>query len=133
MEDVLKCYKVLDVPPGAGAEQVRRAYIELAHVWHPDRYPSNPVLRQKAKERMAEVEAAYQTLQAFLPDLSQTENSEAEVDQGASKAQDVIQVTDSGVSQKLAIAGVLVLAIVGLLVLALTLMFRGRAVPVYYH
>jgi hypothetical protein len=67
--ETLKCYEILDIAPGSNATQVREAYVKLAHVWHPDRYPGNPVLRKKALERMREIDEAYQSLRAFLPEL----------------------------------------------------------------
>lgn len=67
--DILKCYEVLDVRPGATVETVRRAYLELAHVWDPGQHVGNPPLMHVAEQKRKEIDAAYQHLQSFLPDL----------------------------------------------------------------
>ncbi|MBQ3574301.1 MAG: J domain-containing protein [Clostridia bacterium] len=51
-------YSVLNLPPGAGKEDIRRAYREMARRWHPDRFPEGPE-RDWASEKMAEINAAY--------------------------------------------------------------------------
>jgi hypothetical protein len=67
--DILKCYEVLDIPPHSSAEKVREAYVQLAHVWHPDRYLNNPVLHLKATEHMRKIDEAYATFRQFMPEL----------------------------------------------------------------
>jgi len=69
-QDILKCYGILDVQSGATVAQVRKAYVELAHVWDPAKHMGNPILREKAAAKRAEIDAAYQALAAFLPDLN---------------------------------------------------------------
>jgi hypothetical protein len=69
MQDTLECYKVLEVPPGSPAKTVRKAYVSLCQVWHPDRFIDNPPLRNKAAERMAQIQSAYDTLKQYLPEL----------------------------------------------------------------
>jgi len=51
-------YSVLNLPPTASKEEVRRAYRELARRWHPDRFMEGPE-RDWANEKMAEINAAY--------------------------------------------------------------------------
>jgi hypothetical protein len=67
--DSMKCYKTLDLQPGAGAGEIRQKYLELCHVWDPERYVDNPLLRQQADTRRKEIEEAYNGLRAFLPEL----------------------------------------------------------------
>ncbi len=69
MEDTLRCYRTLDLEPGASAAQVRRAYVDLAQVWDPERYLSNPTLWARAQVKREEITLAYKTLRTFLPDL----------------------------------------------------------------
>lgn len=69
MDDILACYRTLDLEPGVPAESVRRSYVELSQVWDPERYVGNPVLRERAELKRAEIEAAYKAIKAFLPEL----------------------------------------------------------------
>ena len=107
MEDVLKCYKVLDLEPGATAEQARKAYVELAHVWHPDRFQANPVLREQARVKMQEIDEAYKTLTGFLPGLRRSDVLEPAEVVDPPKVDDVIEVSDSNASMKYSIVGFL--------------------------
>ena len=50
-------YQLLQVPPDASAEDVKRAYRQLAREFHPDRNPD-----PAARERMAEINRAYEVL-----------------------------------------------------------------------
>lgn len=69
MVDSIESYKVLDVEPGASADRVRQAYVELAQTWDPDRYVNNPLLREQAAKKRGEIEEAYRVIRAFLPEL----------------------------------------------------------------
>jgi hypothetical protein len=53
---------ILELGPGASLDEIKQAYRDLAQVWHPDRYPSNPRLRSKAEERFKTINDAYQKL-----------------------------------------------------------------------
>lgn len=46
------CYRLLDLPPGASGEEVKRAYRDPAKVWHPDRFSHDARLRQMAEEKL---------------------------------------------------------------------------------
>jgi molecular chaperone DnaJ len=52
-------YEVLDVSPGASADDLKRAYRKLAQRWHPDKNPDD---RANAEERFKELNEAYQML-----------------------------------------------------------------------
>jgi len=65
MSDLEKSYKVLGLEPGASLEEVNQAYKDLAFIWHPDRIPQdNPRLRQKAEERLKEINHARDQLRS---------------------------------------------------------------------
>ncbi|MBQ9099270.1 MAG: J domain-containing protein [Clostridia bacterium] len=56
-------YKVLGVSSDADDEEIKRAYHELARKYHPDRYAGNEDLADLAKEKMQEINAAYEEIQ----------------------------------------------------------------------
>ena len=54
-------YEVLGVPRGASETEIKKAYRELCHTYHPDKYMNNP-LADLAQEKMKEINLAYETL-----------------------------------------------------------------------
>ncbi|MEG4072464.1 DnaJ domain-containing protein [Microcoleus sp. Pol14C2] len=66
MGDINRCYEILEIDPGASLEEIKRAYRDLAFVWHPDRFANNDRLQQKAQQRLTEINQAYQQLLSFL-------------------------------------------------------------------
>jgi hypothetical protein len=55
---------VLALRPGATAVEIKEAYRDLVKVWHPDRFGSDPRLRQKAEEKLKQLNKAYLVLQS---------------------------------------------------------------------
>jgi hypothetical protein len=55
-------WRTLDLEPGAGVDEIKRAYREQALTWHPDRFPYDESLRKRCEERMRLVNAAYEAL-----------------------------------------------------------------------
>ena len=51
-------YEILGVPRGASQEEVRKAYLKLAHKYHPDKTGGD----KAAEEKLKEVNAAYDVL-----------------------------------------------------------------------
>jgi molecular chaperone DnaJ len=51
-------YEVLGVSKSAPADEIKKAYRELARKWHPDRNPDNP----EAEEKFKEIQQAYDAL-----------------------------------------------------------------------
>ena len=49
--DPTEAYQLLEVPHTASPEEVRRAYLLMLKVWHPDRFQHDPDLRLRADER----------------------------------------------------------------------------------
>src|ERR1039458_4967714 len=62
-----ECRRILGVPADAGPEAIRQAYIDLARVWHPDRFQSDEHLRLIAENRLQEINGAYATLKNYRP------------------------------------------------------------------
>jgi DnaJ-domain-containing protein 1 len=60
-----RCFKVLELRPGASEEEVNQAYRDLANVWHPDRFANNRRLQKKAEEKLKEINAAYGYIRSF--------------------------------------------------------------------
>jgi len=54
--------EVLGLDDGATAATIKEAYRDLVKVWHPDRFGSDARLREKAEEKLKEINLAYQTL-----------------------------------------------------------------------
>ena len=59
---IAKYLEVLGISPDASLNEVKQAHRDLASVWHPDRFPDNPRLRDKATEELKEINVAYETL-----------------------------------------------------------------------
>ena len=56
-------YSILGVRHGASDEEVKNAYRNLARKYHPDNYDDNNPLKELAKEKMQEINAAYEEIQ----------------------------------------------------------------------
>lgn len=65
--DLRECYRTLGLDERASPEQVRRAYLDLVKVWHPDRFDCSPLLKGQAEENFKRVNAAYTRLRRHLP------------------------------------------------------------------
>lgn len=55
-------YEVLEVRPSASNDEIKKAWLELVQVWHPDRFNHSPALHRKAELRTQMINQAYQTL-----------------------------------------------------------------------
>ena len=64
--EINRCYRALELEPGASLEQVKQAWRELVKVWHPDRFPNDAKLQRKAQERLKEINGAYEILEQYL-------------------------------------------------------------------
>ena len=56
-------YSILGVRVGATDEEVKNAYRNLARRYHPDNYDDSNPLKELAKEKMQEINAAYDDIQ----------------------------------------------------------------------
>jgi len=62
MIEAERYYRVLDLDPGASAEEVHQGYLDLTWVWHPDRFVGHPRLQQKAHCKLQELNEAHARL-----------------------------------------------------------------------
>ena len=66
--DHLRALRILGLPAGSSAEDIRMAWLDLARVWHPDRFPNDERLRKKADNKLGEVNEAYDALKDYDPE-----------------------------------------------------------------
>jgi len=64
--DSRRCFDILELKRDATMDEAKQAYKDLVNIWHPDRFSNNPRLRQKAEERLKEVNEAYEAVKSFL-------------------------------------------------------------------
>ena len=64
--EINRCYRALELEPGASLDEVKQAWRELVKVWHPDRFPNDTKLQRKAQERLKEINGAYEILEQYL-------------------------------------------------------------------
>ena len=96
--DILRCYRILELDHEASTDEAREAYIDMARVWHPDRFTDNPRLRKKAEEKLKEINIAYAEIRALLstgPEIHRTKKV-TRWTQGALEAicRDILVVTE---------------------------------------
>src|SRR5581483_11860208 len=62
MDDLLNSYRILEIDTDASLEEIKRAYREMARVWHPDRFPNDVRLQHKAQEKLKQINLAYERI-----------------------------------------------------------------------
>lgn len=65
--DPSTAYRLLGLHPGATLDEVKTAFRDLAQVWHPDRFPENDRLREKALHNQQLINEAYAVLRDHRP------------------------------------------------------------------
>jgi hypothetical protein len=74
---IIQAFLVLECEPGCSEEDVKSSYRQLVRVWHPDRFETDPKLKQKATEKMKLLNEASQLLLGYFETLrSQDESAE---------------------------------------------------------
>ncbi len=57
-----ECLQVLGVSGDADEAEIRRAYLDLVQIWHPDRFQSDSRLRKRAENQLRKINEAYRVL-----------------------------------------------------------------------
>jgi hypothetical protein len=65
--DIRRAYRILGLPAGAPASDVKAAYRDLAQVWHPDRFSHSERLQAKAQQNLKRINEAFQALKDYDP------------------------------------------------------------------
>ena len=71
--DIEQSFEILELDRGASTDEIKQSYKDIVTVWHPDRFSNNPRLKQKAEEKLKEVNVAYDTLKSYLSSEQQME------------------------------------------------------------
>jgi len=67
-----KYYQILGLKPNASPEEVKKAYRQLAKIWHPDLFHNNNKEQQQAEVKFKEIAEAYEILKDYIPGSSST-------------------------------------------------------------
>ena len=60
-------YRILDLDVGASQDEVKKAFRELSHIWHPDNHMGKSSnVQNRATEKFKEISNAYQVLNDYL-------------------------------------------------------------------
>lgn len=79
-------FAVLSLPPGSGRDDVKRAFIELAKVFHPDRLPRSLTLLHPKAARV--FDAIREAQEFLLDDVRRAEHAATHADSGPAPALD---------------------------------------------
>ena len=80
---IKKYFQVLGVSQHARLEEVKQAYRDLVNVWHPDRFPDNDRLKNKATEKLKEINVAYEEILSFYEQKNAPEDVHSNVSMSA--------------------------------------------------
>ena len=61
-----RCLKILELETIGSRQEAKRTYKDLVRVWHPDRFQRNPRLKQKADQKLREINLAYKYLLDYI-------------------------------------------------------------------
>src|SRR4029453_15348242 len=59
--------RILEIKPGASLAEIRQAYRDQTKVWHPDRFSNDVRLKNKADEKLKQINLAYRRLCGSSP------------------------------------------------------------------
>lgn len=72
MDELLRSsYKIMHLEPGASLAEVEKAHRDAAWLWHPDRFPHEPHIQEKARARIREINVAYERLKFHLKEKAE--------------------------------------------------------------
>src|SRR6185312_12402075 len=66
-KSVQEYYRALGLAPGASQKEVRRAYLRMVKLWHPDQFAQNPRSQTIAQDKLKEINEAYSFLREISP------------------------------------------------------------------
>jgi formylglycine-generating enzyme required for sulfatase activity len=66
MSDLKRCYEILEIKPESTYEEAKLAFRDMVSIWHPDKFSHNSRLQEKAEEKLKDLNAAWEQLQAFF-------------------------------------------------------------------
>lgn len=64
--DIRQCFDVLELDSNASIDEAKQAYKDMVNIWHPDRFSNNPRLKQKAEDKLKEINEAYEMMKSVL-------------------------------------------------------------------
>ena len=62
MSDIQNSYRLLEVSPDASPVEIRKAYLFLVNIWHPDRFVHEPNVQARVEEKLKALNEAYQRI-----------------------------------------------------------------------
>jgi uncharacterized membrane protein len=75
--DIRKCCDLLDLRPGYSQADLKQAYKDMAQVWHPDRFAHNARLKEKAEDKLKQINTAYEVLDQALVERAKVQAAKA--------------------------------------------------------
>jgi hypothetical protein len=66
-------FQLLELDQTASLADMKQAYKDLVMVWHPDRFPNNARLRQKAEDKLKQFNDAYESLKLWYGNPRQSQ------------------------------------------------------------
>ena len=64
--EIHQCLKILELDEEATLDEAKESYKDLVNIWHPDRFSNNTRLKQKAEDKLKEINIAYEIVVSFL-------------------------------------------------------------------
>jgi DnaJ-class molecular chaperone len=72
-----KYYRILDLDVGASQDEVKKAFRELSHIWHPDNHMGKSSnVKNRATEKFKELSNAHQVLKNYLSEEDSSRKAE---------------------------------------------------------